>query len=160
MDNTQVGLAGEYYVLAQLTQRGFVATLTLANTKGVDILVTNQELNKLFKVEVKTSTKMPAKSKLFGDGLFYDFPMGKKHEEIIDPNLIYCFVVLEDAESLPKFFIVPSEFVANQIKEQHQQWLNVPRKKPVKDTPLRKFRIPVEDPNEFENNWAVFSEYW
>ena len=53
LDKSQIGLAGEYYVLAQLTARGFIATLTLGNTKGIDILVTNQEINKLFKVEVK-----------------------------------------------------------------------------------------------------------
>ena len=40
MDNSQTGLAGEFYTLAQLTQRGYIATLTLGNTKGVDILVT------------------------------------------------------------------------------------------------------------------------
>ena len=41
LEKTQIGLAGEYYVLAQLSARGFIATLTLGNTKGVDILVTN-----------------------------------------------------------------------------------------------------------------------
>jgi hypothetical protein len=46
MDNTQIGLAGEFYVLAQLVQHNLVATLTLANTKGVDILVANPELNR------------------------------------------------------------------------------------------------------------------
>jgi hypothetical protein len=49
MDNTQVGLAGEFYGLAQLVQRGFVASLTLANTKGVDILVSNTTLNFAFR---------------------------------------------------------------------------------------------------------------
>ena len=38
-----------------MSARGFIATLTLGNTKGVDILVTNQEINRLFKVEVKTT---------------------------------------------------------------------------------------------------------
>ena len=47
LDKTQIGLTGEYYVLAQLSARGFIATLTLGNTKGVDILVTNQDINKL-----------------------------------------------------------------------------------------------------------------
>jgi len=59
IDYTQIGLAGEYYVLAQLTQCGLIATLTLSTTKGVDILVTNQELDRLFKVEVKTKRRAP-----------------------------------------------------------------------------------------------------
>ena len=43
MNISQKGLAGEYYVLAQLTARGINASLTLGNTKGVDILVYNEE---------------------------------------------------------------------------------------------------------------------
>jgi hypothetical protein len=39
MEYAQIGLAGEYYVLAQLAQRGLVGALTLGHTKGVDILV-------------------------------------------------------------------------------------------------------------------------
>ena len=56
---TQIGLAGEYYVLAQLTQRGLIVTLTLSTTKGVDILVLNPGREKLFKVEVKTTHRSP-----------------------------------------------------------------------------------------------------
>ena len=57
MDITQKGLTGEFYVLAQLTSRGFNASLTLGNTKGVDILVINDKNNIGYKIEVKTSAK-------------------------------------------------------------------------------------------------------
>jgi hypothetical protein len=67
MDSTQTGLAGEFYVLAQLMQHGLVATLTLGNTKGVDILVSNPDLNRLYKVEVKTGNRRPAREKFFSD---------------------------------------------------------------------------------------------
>ena len=63
MDISQKGLAGEFYALAQLTARGFNASLTLGNTKGVDILVINKK-NKGYKVEVKTTTIKPTKSKI------------------------------------------------------------------------------------------------
>lgn len=59
MSHTEVGLAGEFYVLAQLAQRGYVGTLTLSDTKGIDILVADQSMNRLFKVEVKTTQKPP-----------------------------------------------------------------------------------------------------
>ncbi len=71
MDKSQIGLAGEFYTLAQLTQRGYVATLTLGNTKGIDILVTNHEVNKLYKVEVKTTNNKLRRERLYGEGLFY-----------------------------------------------------------------------------------------
>ena len=152
LDKSQVGLAGEYYVLAQLTSRGFIATLTLGNTKEVDILVTNQAINKLFKVEVKTTTNKPSNDKLFGDNLFYHWTMSKKHESISDKNLIYCFVVIEDVNRMPLFFLVPSIEVATYVKWQHQYWLD---KRKGKDTSIRQFRIEVDDPNGYHNNWGM-----
>ncbi len=154
MDKTQTGLAGEYYALAQLTQRGLIATLTLGNTKGVDILVTNQNLNKLYKVEVKTSSTKPGKAKLFGDGMFLSWTMSKKHEHATDPNLVYCFIKLREVTELPQFFIVPSKDVAEYVRWQHQYWLSTNKSRI--DSNMRQFRIPVEDPKRYEGNWALF----
>ena len=155
LDKTQIGLAGEYYVLAQLTARGFIATLTLGNTKGVDILVTNQEINKLFKVEVKTTIGKPRIERLFSEKKQYIWAMSKKHESIIDEKLIYCFVHMVDSNTLPKFFLIPSKEVADCVKWQHQYWLDT-RKHNVKETSMRNFRIEIDDPNGYENNWDVF----
>ena len=157
MDKNQIGLTGEYYVLAQLTHRGYIGTLTLGQTKGVDIVVTNAKLNTFYKVEVKTTGIAPKKEKLFGDCLFYKWQMSKKHETQNDPNLIYCFVYLAGLDQLPKFFIVPSRKVAEYMKKQHKKWLNAPHKKPVKDTEKRMFRIEESDPSRYEDNWELFS---
>lgn len=154
-NKTQVGLAGEYFVLAQLTRLGVIATMTLSNTKGVDILITNQTLNKLFKIEVKTSTSKSSSNQLFCKDRFYLWRMGKKHEEIIDKNLYYCFVLLEDNESIPKYFIVPSKEVARYVKWEHKLWLDT-RKGKVKDTEMRIFRIELKDPKKYQNNWDIF----
>jgi len=59
VDSTNIGLGGEFFVLAQLAQRGLVASFTLANTKAVDILVFNESLDHLFKLEVKTTNLSP-----------------------------------------------------------------------------------------------------
>jgi hypothetical protein len=155
MDKTLTGLAGEYYVLAQLTHRGLVAALTLSNTKGVDILVTNQDLNKLYKVEVKTTDARPKRETLFGRSPFYIWQMSEKHERLSEPNLFYCFVALQGQTTLPRFFVAPSQPVAKYVRWQHGHWLST-RKTPVKSTTHRKFRIPIEDPEKYENNWKVF----
>ena len=105
MDKTQTGIAGEFYVLAQLVQRGFVATLTMGNTKGIDILVSNSDLNKLFRVEVKTTDRKPHKESLFGSDAFYSWTMSVKHEQTIDSKLFYCFVALRGTSTLPRFFL-------------------------------------------------------
>jgi len=152
MDKTQTGLAGEYFTLAQLTQLGLVANLTLGNTKGVDILVANQALNTFFKVEVKTSTSKPHREKAFGDGYFHSWTLSKKNEDIIDPNMLYCFVKLRGLDELPLFFVVRSQVVADYVKWQHEHWLSGDEKR--KDTSMRKFRIPTEDPECYQNNWG------
>jgi peroxiredoxin family protein len=155
MKGNMTGLAGEYYVLAQLTHRNLVAALTLANAKRVDILVTNQALNKLYKVEVKTMDNPLAHEKLFGKSKFYMWVMDKKHEGISEPNLCYCFVALQGPTSRPKFFVVPSKVVSKYVKWQHAYWLST-RGKAVQDTSMRKFRIPIEDPKGYEDNWKAF----
>jgi hypothetical protein len=156
IDKTQTGLAGEYYVLAQLTARGYIATLTLGNTKGVDIIVTNQGINKFFKVEVKTTINKPKNAKHFTDKKAYHWTMGKKHETIIDENLIYCFVMIEDVNKLPLFFLVPSKEVAVYVKWQHNHWLSTINKQ-FNETNMRQFRIVVDDPENYRDNWKIFN---
>lgn len=155
MDPTNTGLAGEYYVLAQLAHRGLIASLTLSKTKGIDILVANQSLHRLYKVEVKTTANPPRTERLFGKDPFYGWMMSQKHERISEPSLYYCFVVLRDLLNLPRLFIVPSRYVAHYVRKEHNKWLST-RKHRVAKTTMRKFRIPVHDPEKFENNWEVF----
>lgn len=155
LEATSIGLAGEYYVLAQLAQRGFVGALTLSNTKAVDILVTDPRRGTFFKIEVKTTIRPPIRERLFGSEPFHVWPMSQKHEDIADTTLFYCFVALRGADSLPRFFIVESAHVACYVRSQHEKWL-ASRRGPVKETPMRRFRIPVSDPEKFENRWTVF----
>jgi hypothetical protein len=156
-DKAPTGLAGEFYVLAQLAHRGLVGTMTLSNTKGVDILVCNQGLDTLYKVEVKTTDRKPTSESLFGEKPFFGWVMSSKHERLSEPSLFYCFVALQGVGQLPRFFIVPSAYVAKYVREQHAVWL-VSRKPAVPETTMRRFRIPVDDPEHFEGAWDVFSK--
>jgi len=49
------GVAGEYFVAAELSRRGYVASLTLRNTRGIDILASNAEATKSVGIAVKTN---------------------------------------------------------------------------------------------------------
>ncbi|MBN2094879.1 MAG: hypothetical protein JW727_02425 [Candidatus Aenigmarchaeota archaeon] len=49
------GVSGEYFVAAELSRRGHIASITLRNTKGVDILCSNAEATKTVGIQVKTS---------------------------------------------------------------------------------------------------------
>ena len=122
----------------------------------MDILVSNAELNQLFKVEVKTTNRNPRRESLFAEEPCYAWPMGSKHERMVDSSLFYCFVALRGFEELPKFFVVPSLYVATYVREQHAYWLRT-RQKPPAETSMRRFRISTSDPLGFENNWGVLA---
>lgn len=156
--NNRIGLAGEFYALHRLFLEGYEATLTLGNTKGVDILVYNPKNEKQFKVEVKTSTTV-VNEKLFG--LNMKWFMNKKHEELSDENLIYCFVFIDLKEKgKTRIFFYRPEDIRLYIYTQHKKWLHTEHKKGVKDTDIRMFRIGLEhvDKNVFQNNFKIFEE--
>ena len=158
MDTNQTALAGEFFVLAQLSMRGYIGTLTLGHTKGVDILVFSQNSGKLFQLEVKTTKKGPFNTKIFGRN--YQWTMDEKHETLIAKNLFYRFVSLNKAEEMPRFFVVPSKVVAEYVTKERAYWLTQPHGKEVKNTNMRKFRIGLNatshglQPTHYENKWG------
>jgi hypothetical protein len=124
------GVAGEYFVAAELSRRGYIATLTLKNTRGVDILVANANASKSKSIQVKTSQDQKK-----------EWTLSHKAENLLAENLFYIFVNLKGANELPDFFIVPNHIVAEYCKTGHQQWLDTPGRKGQKhnDTTMRKF---------------------
>lgn len=150
----RINLAGEFYAMHRFFLEGYEATLTLGNTKSVDILLLNPRNGKQFKVEVKTSTTT-MNEKLFGKTL--SWIMNKKHEEIKDNSLNYCFVYMpKDKNIKSRIFIVPSKDVAEYVVWQHQHWLKAEHKKEVKDSDMRRFRIALDKPSPYEDNFKVF----
>ena len=55
------GVAGEYFVAAELSRRGYIASISLRNTRGIDILATNQDGSRSITIQCKThqSTAQP-----------------------------------------------------------------------------------------------------
>lgn len=139
-----------------------MASLTYGNAKSVDILVSSKT-GKMFKVEVKTAGKeQTSGSDRSQFGANHEWQMSRTHEEKIDENLYYCFVMLRGTQQIPRFFIVRSKEVADYVKREHTFWLKIPRKKKVKTVDKRIFRIgltpkshglkPIED---YENAWHI-----
>src|SRR5258706_15393205 len=93
------GVAGEYFVAAELSRRGYVASLTLRNTRGIDILASNKDATKSVGIQVKTS-----------QGAKADWVMSKKAEQDLAENLFYVFVSLPSGAPA-SFHIVPRKAV-------------------------------------------------
>ena len=123
-------MSGEYYVAAELSRLGHIASITLRNTRGIDILCSNSDSSQQVSIQVKTSKK--------GRN---SWMLDRKSEEYYSPKHFYVFVLLNENQH-PKFFIVPSKIVANYIKTHHRAWLKIPSKsgEKHKDSSLRKFR--------------------
>ena len=137
------GVAGEYFVAAELSLRGYVASITLRNTKGIDIVASNEEGNKTVNIQVKTNRRKKPQ-----------WIMNKKAENIKDKNMFYVLVLLFDDITSPEYYIVPSRDVANYVEKGHKKWLSTPGRggKMHKDTIMRMF----EDlEKRYLNKWGL-----
>lgn len=148
-----VGVSGEFFVAAELSQRGVVATMTLKNTPYIDILATNLEKGKSANIQVKTMSV----------GNNAGWRLTSKDEE---PSKIYNhFYVLVDLQGLgklPKYIIIPQKKLSIFLRNEHKKWLSGRKKdgSKRKDSSIRVF-----DPNrkevcrkfadQYRDNWAI-----
>jgi len=143
------GVAGEYYVAAELTRRGYIACLTSKNTKTIDILASNKTGLKSVSIQVKTRKKAK------------DFALNVKDELLEDnDNLFYIFVNLNISNKKGvlsygevEYYVVPMMKVKNFIYNGHREWLKTPRKDGElhPDTNIRKYKLQEDDKlNNFE----------
>jgi len=139
------GVSGEYFVAAELSRRGYIASITLRNTKGVDILCSNADVTRQFGVQVKTNKRSNR-----------EWVLTSKSEEYFADNLFYIFVNLHETKKAPDYFIVPSSEVAQHAKETHQTWLDTPGRngKVHNDTTMRKF---VDFDEKYLNRWDLLA---
>lgn len=155
MTSNTINLVGEFYAMSRLFLEGYEATLTLGNTKGIDILLYNPKNNKQFKVEVKTTGKK-WDEKLFG-GNNIGWLMDKKHELLIDESLVYCFVYIDKTNKSYRIFLVPSKDVSEYCKWEYKYWVDhAKHRKPPKEQTMRSFRIDLHKDSPYENNFSIF----
>ena len=124
------GVAGEYFVAAELSRRGYVASITLRNTRGTDIVVTNADASRTVTIQCKTSSKETK-----------TWILSQKSEDFVSDTHFYVFVSLRGELERPTYHIVPSGVVAETIRVGHSEWLKGTSKsgKPHKDSAIRNF---------------------
>lgn len=112
LESTLVGVAGEYFVAAELSLRGVIASVTLRNSRGIDIIASNADASKTVSIQVKSNKSGKAK-----------WILSKKSESFCSNNHFYVFVALHAIGLRPDFYIVPSSDVAEYISRSHTEWL-------------------------------------
>jgi hypothetical protein len=129
-------------VAAELSRRGYIASLTLRNTRGVDILASNTDATKSIGIQVKTSQDT-------GRG----WMLNKKVELDVATNLVFVFVRLNKLGQ-PDYYVVPKKTVAQFATENHKKWLETPGRQgqPHQDTSIRQFR---DEKDEYLGRWDL-----
>jgi hypothetical protein len=151
MKKNIIGVAGEYFVAAELSQMSIVATLTLKNTPKIDILATNLENGSYANIQVKTMS-------LDNNA---GWRLSQKDEELSKiKNHFYVLVNLKGIGMIPEYYIIPQQKLAALLYKDHRQWLAGDSKR--KDTTMRVFdpyrRKPQRKFGEkYKNNWAVLN---
>ncbi|MCJ7812648.1 aspartate ammonia-lyase [bacterium] len=141
LESTLVGVAGEYLVAGELSLRGYIASITLRNSRGIDIIASNTDASKSVSIQVNTNS----------DGN-KSWILNNKSEKYFSENHYYVFVALGDISERPCYHIVPSKIVAEYTSTSHANWLKGTKRdgSQRKDSSMRKF-------NDFENK---YKEAW
>ena len=113
------GVAGEYFVAAELSRRGCIASITLRNTRGVDILASNADATRSVGIQVKTNQRGVA-----------EWILNEKVEEgpsdELAENLFFVFVTLPPDGAPASYHIISRRQLAAIVKERHEHWLSTP----------------------------------
>ncbi len=141
LPSTLVGISGVYLVAAELSRRGFIASLTFRNTKGIDILASSQDASRQVGIQVKASQRRTT-----------EWILSAKDEGTAADKLFYVFVNLGGGDGRPEFYVVPSKVVADKIRRRHREWLAKRGRHGQKhrDTSMRMFADPER---RYLNKW-------
>ena len=142
LSSGQSGVAAEFIVAAELTKRGFYVSPTLKNTKAVDILIVDEELQNPLLIQVKAKQKGK------------DWKLTDAAETLVSDKLFYIFYLYDDGTGKSEFHIVPSKVVAEFAAKFHKKYLAKPKKNgdPHKNTPMRVFR---DDEDTYLDRWDL-----
>jgi hypothetical protein len=105
------GAAGEYYVAAELSRRDWLATVTIKNAPGTDVLAQRRDGSRMVAIQTKTS---------WGTS----WQLGLKDERPPSrDNEWYVLVALRDEFDRPLFYVIPRNVLAALVYLEHKDWM-------------------------------------
>jgi hypothetical protein len=127
--NSLIGAAGEYLVAAELSSRGWLATVTIKNAPGTDVLAQHLDSGTVVSIQTKTTAGLGS------------FVVGAKDESPSKGDHEWYVLVVLDAPIThrPSFYVVPRDHIACLLWVGHRQWLKKTSKAgaPHRDNPMR-----------------------
>ena len=101
-DRNCTHLAGEYFVAAELSKRGYAIGITMGNAKAIDLFAEKDA--KTVNVQVKA----------IGSKKYNGWPM---MVDRVVPNVMYVFVCLNECGEAPAYFILKSDEARDKVKQ-------------------------------------------
>jgi hypothetical protein len=137
------GVAGEYFVAGELSRRGYIATITLRDTRGIDVLAASGDASRSVGIQVKTNQ---------GDARRW--VLNQKAEALSEESLFYVFVNLNGLDGKPSYHVFPSTVVAERRYRTHREWLSAPGLggRQRQDSSVRVFS---DREDEYANRWEL-----
>jgi len=143
------GVAGEYFVAAELSRRGWIATVTLKNTPNIDVLATTPDGSRTINIQVKTRSPGNRQGWILNKGI---------EALVTGKNFYIAFVDLRGVDEIPDYYLIPKNLFAKWISERHKTWLSKPGRggRAHVDNPIRAFDKPQFGTFEkYHNNWDI-----
>lgn len=125
----QSGVAGEYFVAAELSRRGYIASLTMKNTMGIDILAASADASRVVGIQVKTTR----------DGHTSWLVNGLDKKVKVGNHQFFVFVSMNKM-GRPSFYVVPRNDVIRLSKAT------------MRDGRMPKFADPT---GKYRNKWKL-----
>lgn len=101
-DRQITGFAGELFVAAELSKRGFQVSFTIGNAKAIDVFAYNPKLERTFNIQVKTLRKSN------------NFQLNLKN---VKKELIYIFVLLNKVgENVDLYILTGQDLFDNEYE--------------------------------------------
>lgn len=128
------GNAGEFFVLAELTRRGWTAAATARNNRAYDILAKRGDSFAAIRVKTKTSTFTLFQWNAKPDGSIF-LEMTDEHD--------FCALVdiPDESDGGPTYYVVPTSIVDQWLREDFQTWLDTPGVRGQQHSPDNKRRL-------------------
>jgi hypothetical protein len=131
-DGQKTGLAGEFFVAAELLKRGFQTSVTFGNAKAIDLVAVHPVTRRVFTIQVKA-----LRSRNF-------FPLDHSR---VERGQVYVFAILNKPGEAVQYFIVPGVILADD-PERFGKYFRDPKFPGINWSQL----------HDFADRWTVFDE--
>ena len=102
----ETGVAGEHFVCAELSKRGWVAALTAKNTPAMDVLATRLDNSSVVRIQVKT--RSPS----------YRYAHRVRHIELDGTHDYVVLVDIGEVDEAPEYWVIPAGIANGLIKSE------------------------------------------